>query len=200
MAGAHRYETGPGATIRATDEALGRACDASSIILVEGISDQIALETMADRLGRDLRSDAVVVLPIGGAHAVRNLVAEIGDRDGLRMSGVVDEAEAELFAAAADGAPHFAPERIHVCVCDLEDELIRAVDRTTFEELLDDEGDLHAFRTLQKQPSWRDQPFEAQMHRWLRSISGRPNRYADRVLRHPDARLPAPLVAAVEQA
>ena len=200
MAGVHDYETGPDATIRATDEALARARDASSIILVEGISDQIALETMADRLGRDLRAEAIVVLPIGGAHAVRNLVAEIGDRDGLRVSGLVDEAEAELFAAAADGAPHFAADRIHVCVRDLEDELIRAVDRSVFEALLADEGDLQAFRTLQKQPSWRDQPFEAQMHRWLRSISGRPNRYADRVLRCPDARLPAPLVAAVEQA
>ena len=81
------------------------------------------------------------------------------------------------------------------------DELIAAVDPETLEGLLEREGDLAAFRTLQKQPGWRDRPFGEQMHRWMRSISGRTNTYADRILRtaEPD-RLPAPLVAAIEQA
>ena len=196
-----RFESGPDATIRATDEALGRAREADSIILVEGISDQIALEVMAERLGRDLEADRVVVLPIGGAHAVKNLVAELGDRAGVRLSGLVDEAEADLFRSAAATSPLFADERIHVCVRDLEDELIRAIDQPAFEALVEAEGDLPALRTMQKQPSWRDRPFPDQMHRWLRSISGRTNRYADRVVRsvRPD-RLPRPLVEAIERA
>ena len=197
MANTRRYETGTDATIRATEEALARARSAHSVILVEGISDQIAVETMADRLQRDLDADRVVVVPIGGAHAVRNLPDELG---GLRLSGLVDEAEAELFITASATTPGLTSDRIHVCRRDLEDELIRAVDPATFEALLADEGDLPAFRTMQKQGVWRDQPFAAQMHRWLRSVSGRPNRYAERVILAPETRLPEPLVAAVEQA
>jgi hypothetical protein len=194
------YETGTDAGIRATDEALARARRADSVILVEGISDQIALETMAQRLGRDLEAERIVVVPIGGAHAVRNVVAEFEDRPAVRFSGLVDEAEADLFVRAAEACPTFEVTRIHVCVRDLEDELIRALAPHHFESLLAEAGDLSSFRTMQKQPSWRDEPVEAQMHRWLRSISGRTNRYADRVLRCSDARLPGPLVAAIELA
>lgn len=200
MAIDRRYESGPDATIRATDEALGRARDAASIICVEGISDQIALETMADRVGRDLVEERIVVVPIGGAHAINNLVEELSDRRDLRLSGLVDEAEVELFARAAADAPGFSPERIHVCVRDLEDELIRALDPDELRALLEAEGDLGSFRTMQKQPAWRGHPFAAQMHRWMRSISGRTNRYADAILRSPDARLPRPLVEAIETA
>lgn len=200
MEPSRHYETGPDATGRATDEALRRAHDASSIICVEGISDQIALETMADRIGRDLLRDRVVVVPIGGAHAIANLVAELGDRGDLRISGLVDEAEADLFVRAAANAPGFSPERIHICVRDLEEELIRSLDPPALEALLEADGDLGSFRTMQKQPAWRGHPFEAQIHRWMRSISGRSNRYADRILRSADSQLPAPLVAAIETA
>ncbi|MEM9464321.1 MAG: ATP-dependent endonuclease [Actinomycetota bacterium] len=200
MADTRRYESGPDATIRATEEALTRARRARSVILVEGISDQIALETIADLRGRDLEAERIVVVPIGGAHAVHNLIRALGDTADIRLSGLVDDAEVDLFTAAAASSPAFAAVRIHVCVRDLEDELIRAIEPAEFEALLDAEGDLGAFRTMQKQPGWRDRPFESQMHRWLRSISGRTNRYADRVLRSPGARLPAPLVAAIDEA
>ena len=194
------YESGPDATIRAAEEAMARAADARSIILVEGISDQIALETLAERLGRNLAAEGVVVVPIGGAHAVANVVGAFAARD-VRLSGVVDTAEADLFHAAAGGTNGLSSDRIHVCNRDLEDELIAAVDPAALESLLAFEGDLSAFRTLQKQPGWRERPFAAQMHRWMRSISGRSNTYADRILRAADGdRLPAPLVAAIEQA
>lgn len=197
-----RFESGPDASLRATDEALARAATARAVILVEGISDQIALEVMAVRLGRDLVSDGIVVLPIGGAHAVANVIATFAaDRADMRLSGVVDEAEGELFHRAAAATSALSADRIHICVRDLEDELIRAVEPAQFEALLDAEGDLPAFRTMQKQPNWRDRPFPEQMHRWLRSISGRTNTYADRVIRTATAdRLPRPLVEAIQHA
>lgn len=40
---------------------------ARAVILVEGWSDQAALEALARRRGRDLLAEGVVVMPIGGA-------------------------------------------------------------------------------------------------------------------------------------
>ncbi|MEM9200300.1 MAG: ATP-dependent endonuclease [Actinomycetota bacterium] len=196
-----RYETGPDATIRATDEALTRAVDARAVILVEGTSDQIVLESLATRLDRDLDADGVVVAPIGGAHAIRNIIDHFAHRTDLRLSGLVDRAEADVFVAAAAATPLLDPSRIHVCHDDLEDELIRAMDPDELETLLDAEGDLGAFRTMQHQPAWREQPVGDQMHRWMRSISGRTNTYGDLIVRHAEtSRLPKPLVATIEGA
>src|SRR5579872_2378261 len=47
-------------------------------VLVEGISDQAALETLAVRLGRDLRTEEVVVEPMGGAHALGRHLKRLG--------------------------------------------------------------------------------------------------------------------------
>ncbi len=44
-----RYVSGPDATARATARALARVGDSRAVVLVEGISDQIALETLAVR-------------------------------------------------------------------------------------------------------------------------------------------------------
>src|SRR5690349_19121685 len=60
---------GPDATVRATARALARIDDAATLVLVEGVLDQIALETAAAERGRDLDADRIVIVPIGGAHA-----------------------------------------------------------------------------------------------------------------------------------
>jgi predicted ATP-dependent endonuclease of OLD family len=39
-------------------------------VLVEGISDKVALEALATRRGRDLVAEDVAVVPIGGAQAI----------------------------------------------------------------------------------------------------------------------------------
>ena len=40
---------------------------AETVVLVEGLSDQIALEVLAEREGRALRADGTFVVPTGGA-------------------------------------------------------------------------------------------------------------------------------------
>ena len=50
-----------------------KTAGARAIVLVEGISDQIALETLAVRRGRDLAAERVVIVPTGGAHGVRRM-------------------------------------------------------------------------------------------------------------------------------
>jgi predicted ATP-dependent endonuclease of OLD family len=47
-------------------------------VFVEGISDQRALETLAERRGPDLDVEGVRIVPIGGAHAIGRFVARFG--------------------------------------------------------------------------------------------------------------------------
>jgi len=46
------------------------------------------------------------------------------------------------------------------CVEDLEDELIRAIGADVVLEVIRTGGELGAFRTLSKQPEWRERPAE----------------------------------------
>ena len=41
-----------------------------AVILVEGVSDQRAVEAVAELRGRDLAAEGVAVVPIGGAQAI----------------------------------------------------------------------------------------------------------------------------------
>ena len=204
------YANGPDAPIEARAAALVQAASARSIVLVEGISDLIAVETLARRQGRDLATEGVAVVPIGGAHAITSHLVRFGPQgDGLAMSGLCDAAEEEFFrrglVRAGLGMPRTRTdmERLgfFVCVEDLEDELIRASGRDLIETLLDAQGDLGSFQTLQKQPAWRQRSFEAQMHRFLGAGARRKSRYAGLLVSALDLdRMPRPLVEVLARA
>jgi hypothetical protein len=136
--------------------------EAGVVLLVEGLSDQAALETLAHRRGRDLVSDRVRIVPIGGAQAVARFASELGRPGlGLRLRGLCDAGEEQHFRRAlGDGA-------VFVCVADLEDELIRALGPRVVEEVLDVHGDLASFRTFQKQPAQQERTHHQQLHRWM---------------------------------
>ena len=72
--------SGPAAATQATARALAKAGDSKAIVLVEGISDQIALETLAVRRGRDLDAERVVILPTGGAQAIVRHLPPLGPK------------------------------------------------------------------------------------------------------------------------
>ncbi|MDG6103771.1 TOPRIM nucleotidyl transferase/hydrolase domain-containing protein [Dactylosporangium aurantiacum] len=170
------YAHGPDAPLRATARALAKVGAAAALILVEGVSDQVAVETAAAARGRDLDADGVVVVPIGGAHAIGRFLGTLGPAGtALRLAGLCDLREAELFRRGLAGA-HRAT--VHVCVEDLEDELIRALGVAAVEALCDTQGDLTSLRSLQRQPAWRDQPPDAQLRRFLGSGARRKQRYA----------------------
>jgi hypothetical protein len=181
------YDSGPDATIRATARGLAKVDNAAAVVLVEGISDQIALETAAAGLGRDLEAERVVILPIGGAHAIGRFLTRLGTLGTRRrLAGLCDLREEAIFrrglVAANVGSPstRIDMERLgfYVCVSDLEDELIRAVGTPGIEALFDSQGDLRSFRSFQTQPAWRGREPEAQMYRFMRSSSVRNLVYA----------------------
>jgi len=62
------------------------------------------------------------------------------------------------------------------------------------ENVLDRQGDLGSFRTLQKQPAWRGRPTEEQLRRFMGSGARRKIRYASLLVDAIDlARVPRPL-------
>jgi OLD-like protein len=177
---------GPEATARA----LARLDDARAIVLVEGLSDQIALETLAARSGRELVREGVVVLPIGGAQAIGRFVAQLAERK-LELVGLCDRGEVDEYRRALEPAGF----GFHVCVADLEDELIRAVGGPeAVVEVIAAQRDLASFRTFQKQPAWQGRRLYDQLRRYLGSADRRKIRYARVLVEALDLeRVPRPL-------
>jgi hypothetical protein len=200
------YLGGPAATTRATARALAIVDNAVAVVLVEGISDQIALETAAVGRGRDLQAERVVIVPIGGAHAIGRFLTRLGPLGTrVRLAGLCDLREEEIFRRGLVtnhvGSPRTRADMeqlgFYVCVNDLEDELIRAVGTAGVEALFDSQGDLRSFRSFQSQPAWRSRDPEAQMYRFVRSSSRRNLRYARLLVEAAVARdtVPRPLDA-----
>jgi hypothetical protein len=199
------YVHGPAAATQATARALAKAAAAEAVVVVEGISDQMAVETLAARRGQDFGADRVVVVPVGGAHAFVRYLRQFGPAGaGLRLAGLCDIGEENVvrrgLASAGIGLPATRAdmERLgfYVCVEDLEDELIRAIGPAHVEELADSQGDLGSFRSLQRQPEWRGRPTAAQLRRFLGSGAKRKLRYARLLAGAVDLdRLPHPLEA-----
>jgi hypothetical protein len=154
-----------------------------AVVLVEGTSDLVALETLALRRGRDLAAEGVVVDAIGGAQAIRRALAR---HDGARVVGLVDAGEAGGFRRLLDD--------IFVCDPDLEGELIRALGAEEVLRVVERHGHLGPFRTLQKQPSWRGRLVEEQLRRFMGSGGSRKIEYARYLVEALDLeRVPAPL-------
>ena len=140
-----------------------------SVVLVEGVSDQLAVEALAARRGRDLAAEGVAVVPIGGAGNIRRYVEELLP-SGVRLAGL--------------------------CDADLEDELIRCLGPARVVEIIEAEGELARLRTFQNQPAQRARDIEAQLRRFLGTRGGRKIQYAPVLVDALDlARVPRPLDA-----
>jgi hypothetical protein len=120
----------------------------------------------------------------------------------LRLAGLCDAGEVNDFRRALERAGLGVPLTrrrmealgFYVCVEDLEDELIRALGPDAVEEVIDAQGDLRAFRTLQKQRPWQGRRPEEQLRRFLGSGATRKIRYARLLVEALDLdRVPRPL-------
>ena len=177
--------------------------NAGGVVLVEGISDQLALETLAARVGRDFAAEGIAVEAMGGAHRIASFLERLGPHgDDVRLAGLCDVGEEREFRRALERAgfgfdlDRATMERLgfFVCVADLEDELIRALGASTVEEVVAANGDLGPWLTFQKQPEWRGRPTEAQLRRFMGSGGRRKIRYARLLVDALDlARVPRPL-------
>lgn len=163
-------------------------------VLLEGPSDLAAVETLAARRGRDLSSEGVCALPMGGAMSVGRYAGLLGPPGlGLRLAGLCDEGEQGFYDRGLERAR--APRRgFFVCVSDLEDELVRALGVARVEEILAAEGDLRAWQTFVSQPAHRGRPPHQRLRRFLGTKKGRKIRYGRLLVEALDSeRVPAPL-------
>lgn len=174
-----------------------------SVVLVEGASDRRALETLAERCGRDLAAEGVAVVAMGGAQAIGEHLERFGPTGlDVALAGLCDAGEEGHFRRALEraglGADLTRPklERLgfYVCVADLEDELIRALGVRRVERVLEAQGDLAALRTFRQQPGWRGRAPEEQLRRFIGTSSGRKIRMGAALVHALDlARVPRPL-------
>ena len=136
------------------------------VVLVEGTSDRLAVETLARRRGRDLGADGVAVVAMGGYGNLPRLLAQYRD---VPVAGLYDVGEERYFLRALECVDRDKLERagFYACTRDLEDELTRAVGPEGVERVLAEQGELRAFRTYQKQPAHRARPLAAQLHGFM---------------------------------
>lgn len=144
-----------------------------AVILVEGDSDRGAVLALARRLGRDLAEEGTAVVAMGGATNIGRHLDLYGPTGlDLRLSGLCDQGEAPWFQAAlsqrgltANGELESAG--FHICVVDLEDELIRALGPEAVLEVMTARGQLNAFRRFQRQPDHRHEDLTTQLWSWM---------------------------------
>ena len=150
--------------------------DARAVVLVEGVSDKLALETLARRRGRDLTVEGVSVVAVGGAHAIGrflNLYGPHGRNVGLAgLCDAGEEGELQLALERAGfgrdlGRTEMERLGFYVCEADLEDELIRSLGAGVVLEILAAHRKLGSFHTYQKQPAHRARSTEEQLRGFL---------------------------------
>lgn len=176
-----------------------------TVVLVEGASDQRALEALAERRDHDLAAEGVSIVPIGGSKNIGRFLDHYGPRGlDVGVAGLCDAAEEGDFRRGLERAGlgvNITREEMEtlgffVCVEDLEDELIRALGTDAVERVVETQGELDAFRTFQRQPQWRGRTDEERFRRFFGTYRGRKIRSASALVDALDlTRVPPPLDA-----
>ena len=179
------------------------AATSRGVILVEGVSDQLALEALARRRGRNLEAEGISVRPMGGATNIRRFLDVYGPNGlDLRLAGLYDAGEEDDFKRALQRAGFGARltradlERFgfYACQADLEEELIRALGAAAVERVIEAQDELASLRSLQNQPAWRGRNVEQQLRRFFGSKGNRKSRFGALLVEAMDlTRVPRPL-------
>jgi hypothetical protein len=158
-----------------------------TVVLVEGVSDQIAVLALAARLDLDLVAERVTVAAAGGATSFGQHAERLGPRGlGARLVGLYDAPEERFVrgglgrAGLGDASDGMALEALgfFACVDDLEEELIRALGTDRVLDVVERRGDLPAFHIFRRQPAHRTDPDHRRLRRFLGTTSGRKVEYA----------------------
>jgi hypothetical protein len=147
----------------------------------------LALEVLAERRGRALDAAGIAVVPMGGATNIGHFLDRFGPRGlDVRLAGLYDVGEEGFFrrglARAGLGADltrtGLEAVGFFACDADLEDELIRTLGAAAVERVVEAQGELGSFRTMQRQPAQRGRSTEEQLRRFMGTRSGRKHQYA----------------------
>jgi hypothetical protein len=174
-----------------------------AVVLVEGVSDQAALQVLAERRGRDLDAEGISIIAIGGATNIGRFLEAFGPHGmDVTLAGLYDLGEEDDFRRGLERAglgsnlsrDEMESLGFYVCVPDLEGELIRALGAPSLERVVEAQGELGSFRTFQKQPAQQGKTTEEQLRRFIGTRSGRKIRYAALLVEALDlSQIPRPL-------
>jgi len=171
--------------VAAAELALAAGDDLRGVVLVEGVSDQVAVEALAERRGRSL--DGISVVPIGGTKSIHEFLRLFGPAGlDVELAGLCDAGEERDFLRGLERAgmgtnltrADIEGLGFYVCDLDLEDELIRCLGAPVVEEVVRAHGDLRSFGILQKQPAQHGRSVEQQLRRFMGTRGGRKIEYA----------------------
>lgn len=173
--------------------------DIRAAVLVEGVSDVLALRAVAAMRGVDLEGRGVALVPMRGATNVRRNVERYGPGGlGVPLAGLYDAAEEPFFRRAL-GTGDLEAAGFFGCMPDLEHELLRALGVGAVVRVIAAEGELASLERLQRQPAQRDRTTVEQLHRFLGTRAGRKARYASALTRALEpGQVPHPLRGLVE--
>jgi hypothetical protein len=163
------------------------ASELRAVILVEGRSDQAALEALARRRGQALNAGGISIAAMGGATNIERFLDRFGPNGlDVRLAGLCDADEEGFFlralgrAGLGSGLSRAGMEDLgfFVCAADLEDELIRALGTEAVERVIEAQGELRSFRVFQRQPAQQGRSPQRQLRRFMGTRSGRKSQYA----------------------
>ncbi|HEX9097151.1 MAG TPA: ATP-dependent endonuclease [Candidatus Dormibacteraeota bacterium] len=172
----------PDPTYEVEPRPVGLTRQPRAVVLVEGVSDKLALEALARRRERNLDAEGVSVVPMGGATNIRSFLDRYGPHGlDLRLAGLCDASEEGDFRRGLERAglgskltrADMGRLGFYVCVADLEDELIRSLGAAAVERVIEAQGELEALRTFQREPQWRGRTSEEQLRRFFGTHRGR---------------------------
>jgi hypothetical protein len=176
-----------------------------AVVLVEGMSDRLALEALARRRDRDLDGEGIQVVAMNGATNIGHYLDRYGPHGlDVKLAGLYDLAEERFFRRALErvglgsqlSRSGLEALGFFVCEPDLEDELIRALGAEQVEGIVEAEGEIVSFRRLQRQPAQRERSLHDQLRRLMGGRSGGKFRYDRLMVEAVDlARVPRPLDA-----
>jgi hypothetical protein len=176
-------------------------------IFVEGLSDRLALRTLAQKRDRNLDADAVSIVVLHGAGQLKNYLRILGPSAlDVGLAGLCDSQDEEDWRRALEEAgigtdlDRSAAEGLGFWVCDpdLEGELIAAAGETTVEALIDSEGETSAWEAFANQPDNRGEAKSDLLRKFIHKRN-RVIRYSPLIMEALDeASVPPPLRAVLE--
>jgi hypothetical protein len=173
--------------LSASELARAAAEQGRTVVLVEGISDQAAIDAVAQRRGRNLETEGVTTVAIGGATKIGRFLDLLAPQHfHVKLAGLYDIGEERYFRRALERAGFASDltradmERLgfYMCNADLEEELIRSLGVEGVLGVMAAEGDLWKFRIFARQPEWHERSPAAQLRRWLGTTARRKQLYA----------------------
>jgi hypothetical protein len=179
---------------------------APTVVLLEGRSDRLAVEALAQRRAADLA--AVDLVELDGITNLRARLTALSTT-GARVLVLFDGGEARYVSGVQrdlglmSGTGERPPGAIGFFGCerDLEEEVIRAAGPELVLETLAVRGELGRFRMFQRQPAQRVRSIEEQLHRFAGTAAGRKSRFAADVIDViPMERMPEPLTRLLDTA